>query len=203
MFGIDESELAPVEISLRDMHFVVIGPYRSGRSTALATIARSLLEATPAASAHLLAARRSPLEQMEGWATVAHGTDECDEHVTQLLDDVMGGQVDRPMVVVIDDAGELAESPCQGALEQLIKRGRDRDVRVIASLETGQARHYAAWIRELRKDSHGLLLDPNMDIDGDLLSVRLPRKTNPQYPPGRGYLVASGTVTLVQVARAG
>ena len=72
---------------------------------------------------------------------------------------------------------------------------------VVAALERGQARHYAPWIREVRKDGTGLLLDPDLDLDGELLSVSLPRRSNVVFPPGRGYLVAGGTVRLIQVAR--
>jgi S-DNA-T family DNA segregation ATPase FtsK/SpoIIIE len=82
----------------------------------------------------------------------------------------------------------------------LLRRGRDRGVHVVAALERGQARHYAPWIRELRKDGTGLLLDPDLDLDGELLSVRLPRRSNAFFPPGRGYLVVNGTARLIQVA---
>jgi S-DNA-T family DNA segregation ATPase FtsK/SpoIIIE len=71
---------------------------------------------------------------------------------------------------------------------------------VIAALERGQARHYAPWVRELRKDGTGLLLDPDLDLDGELLGVRLPRRSNAFFPPGRGYLVAGGVARLIQVA---
>ncbi len=105
------------------------------------------------------------------------------------------------MLVVLDDAGELAESHAASSLEMLIKRGRDSHVRVLASLEAGQARHYAAWVREIRKDGRGVLLDPNLDLDGELLGVRLPRRSNAVFPPGRGYVVIDGRVVLAQVAR--
>jgi S-DNA-T family DNA segregation ATPase FtsK/SpoIIIE len=52
----------------------------------------------------------------------------------------------------------------------------------------------------MRKDEHGLLLDPDVDVDGDLLGTRLPRRTNLAFPPGRGYFVVRGDVELVQVA---
>ena len=67
-------------------------------------------------------------------------------------------------------------------------------------LDEWHANNYPAWIRELRKDGHGLLLDPNLELDGDLLGVRLPRRTNAVHPPGRGYAVAGGVATPVQVA---
>jgi S-DNA-T family DNA segregation ATPase FtsK/SpoIIIE len=102
---------------------------------------------------------------------------------------------------VIDDAEEIAESIGAQPLETVVRRGRDLEVRVVAACERQAAqRAFAGWLRELRKEEHGLLLSPDADVDGDLLGVRLPRRTNPIFPPGRGYLVERGTIQLVQVA---
>lgn len=201
LLGVEETELAPVEVSLRDMHLIVAGPYRSGRSTALATLTASLLEATPGLRAHLLAPRRSPLPELDFWASTSRGIEQCEESIAELLNQFLADDEDGPVLVVLDDGGELAESRAAGELEQLIKRGRDRDLRFLVAFETAEARHYATWIRELRKDGHGLLLDPDLDLDGDLLGVRLPRRTHAVHPPGRGYLVAAGVSQQVQVAR--
>ncbi|MGH2944280.1 MAG: hypothetical protein ACRDLN_16060, partial [Solirubrobacteraceae bacterium] len=203
VLGVDDVDLSPVALALDDGHAAVIGSYRSGRTTALATIARSLHDAPAAGELHLLAPRRSRLAELDLWTTAARGTDACEARVPQLVEEVYarsGEGGEAPLIVVIDDAGELAEALCAGAIETLLRRGRDRDVHVVAALERGQARHYAPWIRELRKDGSGLLLDPDLDLDGELLGVRLPRRTNPSFPPGRGYLVARGTARLVQVA---
>jgi S-DNA-T family DNA segregation ATPase FtsK/SpoIIIE len=82
-----------------------------------------------------------------------------------------------------------------------VRRGRDLDVRVVCACERQAAqRAFGGWLRELRKEEHGLLLAPDADVDGDLLAVRLPRRTNPVFPPGRGYLVERGAIELVQVA---
>lgn len=202
VLGVEEGDLAPVGVSLADMHFVVVGPYRSGRSTALATLASSLRESTPGLQVHLLAPRRSPLPDLDVWGSVARGIEQCEQSISALHERVLaeeGGGA--PTLVVLDDGGELAESRTMGELEQLVKRGRDRDLRIAVAFETAEARHYAGWIRELRKDGHGLLLDPDLDVDGDLLGVRLPRRTNAVHPPGRGYLVVHGTSTQVQTAR--
>ena len=83
-----------------------------------------------------------------------------------------------------DDGEELAESPAGPALETIVRRGRDTDVRVVAAVESQAAqRAFGGWLRELRKEELGLL-----------------RRTNPVYPPGRGYLFARGRIELVQVA---
>ena len=47
----------------------------------------------------------------------------------------------------------------------------------------------------------GLLLQPNLDIDGDLLGAVLPRRSIVAIGPGRGYVINDGAAELVQVAR--
>ncbi len=203
-FAVDDLDLAPISVSLADSHFVVIGPYRSGRSTALDTIAASLRASTPRLTTHLLAPRRSWLVDGGGWDSVARGVDECESAIAELLDQLVGAAAapdPAPMLVVLDDAGELAESHVASTLETLIKRGRDAHLRFVMSIETGQARHYAAWVREIRKDGRGLLLDPSLELDGELLGARLPRRSNAVFPPGRGYVVIDARVALAQVAR--
>jgi S-DNA-T family DNA segregation ATPase FtsK/SpoIIIE len=183
----------------------VIGPYRSGRSTALHTLATGLRASTPDLTVHLLAPRRSSLLDQEGWDTVSRGVEECETTIAALLDELLAEASEpdaAPVLIVIDDAGELSESHVASSLEMILKRGRDAHVRIVASLETGQARHYAAWVRELRKDGRGILLDPNLDLDGELLGARLPRRSNAVFPPGRGYVVIDGRVGLAQVAQA-
>jgi S-DNA-T family DNA segregation ATPase FtsK/SpoIIIE len=203
VLGVDDIDLSPVVLALDDGHAAIVGSYRSGRTTALETIARSLREAPATSELHLLAPRRSQLTELDLWTSVARGMDACEARVPELVEEVYarsGDGGEPPLVIVVDDAGELAEAVCAGAIETLLRRGRDRDVHVVAALERGQARHYAPWIRELRKDGAGLLLDPDLDLDGELLGVRLPRRSNAFFPPGRGYLVAGGSARLIQVA---
>jgi S-DNA-T family DNA segregation ATPase FtsK/SpoIIIE len=197
--GLADAELEPVTISLADRHFLVVGPYRSGRSTALRTIVESLRASTPDLDMHLVAPRRTPLLDLPFWATVAEG-EQCDEASLRLGELVAGG-LERPALVVIDDGDELAESLGAAPLETVVRRGRDLPIRVLAASERQAAqRAFAGWLRELRKEEHGLLLDPDPDVDGDILGTRLPRRSNPVFPPGRGYLVERGLVELVQIA---
>ena len=83
----------------------------------------------------------------------------------------------------------------------MVRRGRDLGVWVVAATEAqGAHRTFGGWLRELRNEEHGLLLVPQVDIDGDLLGVRLPRRSATTFPPGRGYLVQRGRIELIQVA---
>jgi S-DNA-T family DNA segregation ATPase FtsK/SpoIIIE len=75
-------------------------------------------------------------------------------------------------------------------------------VRVVAAVERNAAhRAFTGWLREMRQDQQGVLLSPVVDVDGDLLGARLPRRASVTFPPGRGYLVTRGAVELIQVAR--
>ncbi|HEV8686732.1 MAG TPA: FtsK/SpoIIIE domain-containing protein [Gaiellaceae bacterium] len=197
VLGLGDAELEPLHVSLADRHFLVAGPYRSGRSTALATVVAGLRESSPELPIHLLAPRRSPLVELEGWTSAATGMEECDAAAARLA------ELEGPAALVIDDGDELAESLGAASLETLVRRGRDAGICIIAAAERQAVqRAFAGWLRELRKDEHGLLLDPDPDVDGDLLGARLPRRSNPVFPPGRGYYVDRGLVELVQVASA-
>jgi len=201
--GVDEIDVAPVPIDVRESHFLVAGPYRSGRTTTLATIVASIGLAPGPAELHLLAPRRSALADVPGWTTTARGADACAASANALRELVLARSPDEdhtPMFIVIDDAGELADGAAATPMEAILRRGRDVNVRVIASIESAAARGFSAWIRELRKDANGLLLTPDADLDGDLLAVRLPRGRSRIYPPGRGYLVAGGHIALLHVA---
>ena len=203
VLGIGDSTLEPVSVDLSQRHFLVAGPYRSGRSTALAAIVESLRRGEPSLELELLAPRRSPLATLGCWRSVAEGNEACDAAAARLAEAVEARATDGapPLVVVIDDGEELADALSGAALETLVRRGRDRDVRVVVAAERlAVQRAFGGWLRELRKEEHGLLLDPDVDVDGDLLGVRLPRRSNPVFPPGRGYLVERGVVELVQVA---
>jgi DNA segregation ATPase FtsK/SpoIIIE, S-DNA-T family len=199
--GLGDAELEPVTIDLSARHFLVAGPYRSGRSTALQTAVEALRASTPALELHLLAPRRSPLVQLGGWSSVAEGSESCDEASLRLAE-LVASPPPGPVLVVIDDGEELAESLGAAPLEGVVRRGRDVEVRILAAAERSAAqRAFAGWLRELRKEEHGLLLDPDLDVDGDILGARLPRRSSLVFPPGRGYLIERGNVALVQVAQ--
>jgi S-DNA-T family DNA segregation ATPase FtsK/SpoIIIE len=204
MVGIEEAELGPAGADISDSAFLVCGPYRSGRTTALETLVLSMLDADPGTELHLLLPRRSALAELAPRAaSTSRGADQCLETARRLQELVQSRSPDErhPLcAIVVDDVSELADGPHAAALELILRRGRDVNVRVLAACETGQARGFSAVLRELRKDGNGLLLEPSLDMDGELLGVRLPRRASLQFPPGRGFLVTGGLPVLVQVA---
>ena len=202
--GVEGDRLEPVELDLSYGHALVAGPYRSGRTTALRTLATSLMASTPSLEAHVICPRQSALLELSGWASTARGEacDEAGQRLAELVSSRSGKPSEPPMLVVVDDAPDFADAMGATAFEQVIRRGRDVGVRVLASGEPrAVAGQYGGWLRELRKDGIGLLLEPNSELDGDLLGARLPRYQAAAFPPGRGYLISGGTIKLVHVAR--
>jgi DNA segregation ATPase FtsK/SpoIIIE-like protein len=133
--GIDE-DLEPVFFDMAQ-HVLIAGPPRSGKTTALRTIAGVL-----------------------------------------------------PHHLYVDDAAAV----------DAVELGRP----VVAAARIDDLRGaFGHWLREIRKSRTGLLLQPDLTVDGDLLGVRLPRRLSTPLRPGRGFLVEHGEIRLVQIATAG
>lgn len=200
--GISDEDLQTATVDLSEMHMLIVGPYRSGRSTALATLAHGALQAHPSAALHLMAPRRSPLRELDLWTTSATNAEHCSEAAGSLLQELEAGRMnEEPAFLFIDDGGELTDAKLVTQLERLVRGARDSRLRVVAAVETGSARGLGVgWIRELRREGHGLLLQPDLAADGDLLAARLPRRVPAPLTPGRGFLVVRGTAELIHVA---
>jgi len=197
--GIGESELAPIAVDLEEAHLLVAGPIRSGKSSALATLAIGLREADAELRLVLLAPRRSPLTSLKIWTLTARTEDDIANICAELEGDAANPDA-HPTVVVIDDGQELFDSMAASSIETMARRGRDGTLRLVAACDVSAAlRAYGGWVNEVKKDRNGLLLQPDPDTDGDLFGLRLPRtRTN---PTGRGYLVTRFGAEPVQVAK--
>jgi S-DNA-T family DNA segregation ATPase FtsK/SpoIIIE len=201
--GIEDKSLQPVRVELDEGHFLIAGPRRSGRTTALATFARSLSAAPGARPLHLLSPRRqTALAALDIWASVALGAEGCADAAVRLATDARG----RPdetggAVLVIDDGEELADGTIPD-LDWIAQRGREVGLRLLVAVETQAAqRAFAAWLLQVQRERQGILLDPDPALDGTLLGgVQLPRRSGGRWPAGRGYLVRRGMVELVQIA---
>jgi S-DNA-T family DNA segregation ATPase FtsK/SpoIIIE len=203
VIGIEDKSLQPVHVDLEDGHFLIAGPRRSGRTTALATFATSLAAAPGAPPLHLLSPRRqTPLAALGIWASVALGGEGCADTVVRIAtagrdrpDETGGG------VLVVDDGEELADGTMPD-LDWIAQRGREVGLRLLVAVETQAAqRAFAAWLLQVQRERQGILLDPDPALDGTLLGgVQLPRRSGGRWPAGRGYLVRRGMVELVQIA---
>ena len=185
-------------------HFAVIGPERSGRTTTLTTLVSDLGALGRPVRTFLAAPRRTELLDLGGWEQIGRGTDGCDAMLVQLASEVRersGSETDL-IVLVVDDGEELADGASSSAISDIMRRGRDTGVIVLTAFSSTAAhRSFGGWISDMKRARHAALLMPDVDVDGDLVSVRLPRKSTRRFVQGRGYLVNRGDTAFVQVAR--
>jgi len=202
VIGLTDPDLKPATVALEEGHFAIVGPPRSGRSTALVTLISSL--ARGPLPVHLICVaprRQSPLSSWGGSGDVHVGAEACAAAIADLAGRL---PTEAFTVLAIDDGEELAEGAVAQQLEQIVRRGRDLPIRVVAAVETQAAhRAFSGWIKELLKDRQGLLLNADPTADGALFrGVRLPRRRDwERVPPGRANLVGRASLEVVQVAR--
>jgi S-DNA-T family DNA segregation ATPase FtsK/SpoIIIE len=191
--GVRESNLEVAELVLYEgEHALVAGPARSGKSSTLETIAAALRGG--GASVHLagVGGRRSPLSECSALDRYAGAGGEASALLATLR------VVPGPVVLFIDDAESFED--VDEAIGGLLSAGRP-DLHVIAAGRSDALRSlYRHWTQTVRRSKNGLLLRPNIDLDGDLAGVTLPRRSPVPFVVGRGYLAQNGEVEIVQVA---
>jgi DNA segregation ATPase FtsK/SpoIIIE, S-DNA-T family len=189
--GVGGVEVRPVRIDLADnWSFVVTGPVKSGRSTALATIAAGLLDA----GRHpllILTPRPSPLRKLDGHPGVLAVLDAPDQLATS--------PPSSPVALLVDDAEMVATAP---ELDAFVHDARDAGHVLAAAVRSDHLpRIFAGWLAEVRSQGAGIALLPHVGAESDFFGLPLPRSRTGGLPKGRGLLVRSGAWTLVQVAQ--
>ncbi|WP_067826272.1 FtsK/SpoIIIE domain-containing protein [Actinomadura kijaniata] len=202
LVGVGGDTLAPVGVDLLNEGpgFIVAGPPRSGRSTALCTVVRSLLD--PAVGGGLVPVvlvtpRRSPLRDLAGLPGVlGHLT--ADAGIED-LEAAIGDE--HRYAVVVDDAELLDETDLDDALREVLRTARDGEhALVIGGTTEDLGRGYRGFLADTRRSRSGVLLSVDNPDDGELFGLRLPRNASLGGPTGRGLFVATGLTTQIQVA---
>jgi S-DNA-T family DNA segregation ATPase FtsK/SpoIIIE len=200
-FAIGDLDVAPVCVDLTEGHALVSGPPRSGRSTTLTTLALAAAGAPDPAERVLFLARRSPLERVPGWRigpVDAGSTEAMGGALADIRTMLAAG---RTVLCFVDDADSLSDQ-AGAALEELARQARDHPVRFVAAVDNRWAlRAYGGLVPELRKSKQGVLLGPDIELDGDLVGTRLRTPFESLVGPGRGFLAQRGVSELVHVAQ--
>ncbi|WP_052847684.1 FtsK/SpoIIIE domain-containing protein [Streptomyces avicenniae] len=176
--------------------FVVAGPPRSGRTTALASMSVSLLMGGTALV--VLTPRDSQLRRL-----AAHGLAQVIAHpdpTPDLLNEALAAVEGRPVVVVVDDADLLQTSKADPVLRRIASEGRDHGQGLLLA-GPAEALGILGWIGVARRARRGLLLGPRNLGEGDLIGARLSGEhLRAPAAPGRAWAAgASGRPVAVQV----
>jgi len=191
---------------------MVLGPARSGRTTALVTMGRAWAVAAgavggTAAVACVGAALCDALHrELSGMSSVhVHAVDPDryppDERAQRLAgelgDWLTATESATIRLVLIDDADRL-DDPTESLVRFI---GECNAVRVIAAARPDVLRQsYGHWTGVLRRDRRGLVMAATADHDADLLGEPLPRRLPIPARPGLAWWVGSGPPTLIQIA---
>ncbi|MEN0128129.1 MAG: FtsK/SpoIIIE domain-containing protein [Brevundimonas sp.] len=192
LFGFEAEEHGP--------GVLVVGPRRSGRSTALMTMATSALERGWAVGT--VTPRRSPLRDLAGSAgLVGDLTLESSRDEIRALLAELEPTASRPTLLVVDDLELLGtDSNAAEAIVEHLATLRDRPGLVVAGGTTDElSGSYRGPAPALKKSRSGLLLCPASPNDGDVFGLRLPRSVIGGSMPGRGIVSLGGQWQSVQV----
>ena len=190
--AIGDETLAPVGFELFEGdHALVTGPPRSGKTTALLAAASVVARMYPDVELLGVALRRSPLRELAGLARLASSPEELDT----LIDELRGGEGVK--LLLIDDA-ETVDDPRRALSDLLSAPGSGVHALIAGRSDTFRALGH--WTAAARRSRTGLLLVPDLQMDGALLGAALPRRPVPPARPGCGYLVRPDGFELVQVA---
>ena len=191
--GIDDETLTAAGWSLYSgEHALIAGPPRSGRTNTLAALAQACAALHPQLPIHAVALRRSNLAELPGLS----GRATTAEQLTEL---VAGLRAGGPALLLVDDADAVDDAG--RALTELVG-DHDGRVHVIAAGRADGLRALGHWTAGLRASRNGLLLQPDVNLDGGLFGVALPRRPAPPARAGCGYLIRAGAFGLAQAALA-
>jgi S-DNA-T family DNA segregation ATPase FtsK/SpoIIIE len=190
--GVRDGDLNPAELHVaHGDHVFLAGAARAGVSAALILLAEQFRRADPeVVIVGLDASASSALLEHPGLD--AAGTSAELERVLRLAP--AAARRGRRWVVIVDNASRLDAPLGLRCLVDtpgvtLVAGGRADDVRSA----------FGHWTLALRRSRTGALLVPRLELDGELLGVRLPRRLPLTMPAGRGFVVNGGEARLAQL----
>lgn len=178
--------------------FVVAGPPRSGRSTALLTMTRSFLSV--GTQVIIAAPRQSPLRMLARAPGVVGYFEEDDIQGDDLKAAI--GRLSGPGVILVDDAELLRQCDAADVFTSVVRRSAGANVGVVLAGDADDVcGGFSGWQVEAKKARQGVLLSPQNMSDADLIGVRLQRgQIGAAVQPGRGVMhLGDGAVHVVQV----
>lgn len=199
VYGVADDTLDAVGVA--DGLFVVTGPFGSGRSTAMRTIAHATHHAYPDLPAYLLSARPGDLSDELRWKDAA-----TDPDTSLALATTLAATLTAPgsasLFIVVEDSSGFEGTPAESAIAGLLKAAR-RNPTTRVLVETDTVTAGSAWqiFTELKTARAGIVLQPEESDGASIFRVQFPRSTRADFPAGRGFAVTAGRVRRVQVAR--
>jgi len=180
---------------------IISGLAQSGRTSAVRWIAESVRRRYPDTPLVHLTPRRSPLTTLDFWQNRGVGAD-ASEELINVLKDLAANPApdDNPlMAIFIEGLPEFVGTKVESALTEVVKLCRRNGHLLVADGETTSWGSSWSLLTEARNARTGFLLQPDAGDGDSVLRTSLPRCKRTDFPVGRGYWVAAGRSTRVQL----
>jgi S-DNA-T family DNA segregation ATPase FtsK/SpoIIIE len=196
--GFDFAALLPAFLEVPDgEHVLIVGPARSGRSTALIRV----IDGWRTAHSDGIVVLHTPRAGSPAAARAANASNAvvvgADADVAVAIESNLAAK--RPVLVAVDDAERVVDA--DGRLLELVNE-RHPQVMVVATGRPDSLRMmYGHWTAAVRRSRIGLVMSTGSDVDGDLLGEPLPGRSPVAPRAGLAWMIDAAGRRLVQVAR--
>ncbi|MDY0891781.1 FtsK/SpoIIIE domain-containing protein [Frigoribacterium sp. CFBP9030] len=172
--GGDDLEAVGPDLATGAGTFMIGGPSRSGRSTLLLSVVRSLVDG--GAEVVVVAPRPSPLRELETGhrvLAVVTGARPREEELASWFDTAPPRRV-----LVVDDAELLRDAPAAAWLSSYVMSCSDRGQGlVVAGTSSELGSGFSGWLVDVRRNRCGAVLSPQQAVDGDVIGAALPKSS--------------------------
>ncbi|MEO6987740.1 MAG: FtsK/SpoIIIE domain-containing protein, partial [Aquihabitans sp.] len=196
--GVADTDLAPFGLDL-DGPMLIVGPPRSGKTTALVSIVQALQRRHDGLVTVYVGSGRSPAAKVLNWTHQVLAGANVTEHADPAkaaLESAKPGQA----VLVIDDAPKVSDWMDVDAVSALVEAATEHDHPILAEGETAAMSSSWGLLQALKAQRCGIALVPDQ-FDGDgVFKTPFPKLARKDFPPGRGLYVRNGQVEKVQLA---
>ncbi len=197
--GLEFATMRPTAMEIPDgEHALVVGPARSGRSTALVTLASAWRDAHR--DGRVIVHSPRPTSPLVTWALATGGAVEIVDAATLSARVAATTGVER-IALVVDDAERVDDA--EHDLLDLVSARHPLVVVMAAARPDALRSMYGHWTSIVRRSRIGIVMAGGADTDAELLGEHMPRRLPIPARRGLGWLVDGTGRRLVQVARHG
>jgi S-DNA-T family DNA segregation ATPase FtsK/SpoIIIE len=158
-----------------------------------------LRAAVPGVTSYYIGNARSAVGAAPGWEATARTVEDATGLAKELRAVVEDASTTGKVLIVIEQIGDFLSSAADSSLVELIKAVKRSDHFLIAESETSGWGSSWPLLAEAKGGRAGFLLTPD-GLEGEsILKTALPRVSRAEFPPGRGYFIARGKATRVQL----
>ena len=198
VLGISDDTLQPLPFDPTGA-FLLAGPPASGRTNALRWLIRSVDTTVPKTTKFYIGNSRSVIGTLPGWEATARTIEDATDLAKEITAMVADPSTKGKVVIVLEQIADFLSTPADSSIVELIKAVKRSDHFLIAESETSQWGSSWPILGEVKSARTGFLITPD-GIEGEtILKTGLPRVSRNDFPPGRGYFIARGKATRVQL----